>query len=305
MGVIKKATHQVPLGHPIISARSVTKTFYSGQERKGKLGVVRAVVLLALNVLFGLLVGLGILSDNTVELVGGIVGWLVLLSLFFIKLVRSGAPPPSERTGKLVVLRGVSLTVNRGETVAIVGASGAGKSTLLHILGALDRPTSGSVEIEGKDIFLASDEELARFRNEHIGFIFQFHHLLPEFTALENVAMPALIAGKRFPEARERALQLLTDIGLADRVDQRPTELSGGEQQRVAVARALMNEPRIVLADEPSGNLDSENAENLHRLIRDLSRRKGHTFVVVTHNESLAKQADRVLRIADGIIQPA
>jgi lipoprotein-releasing system ATP-binding protein len=208
-----------------------------------------------------------------------------------------------ERTGRLVVLRGCSLDIGEGEIVAIVGASGAGKSTLLHIIGTLDRPTSGRVLYEGVDVFTLGDEELARFRNQRIGFVFQFHHLLPEFTALENVAMPSLIQGKKLSEVRKEALSLLTEVGLEGRADYRPPKLSGGEQQRVAVARALMNSPSLVLADEPSGNLDSENAHMLHRLIWTLSRKRAQTFIVVTHNEALARQADRVVRIADGILQ--
>ncbi|MBK7256811.1 MAG: ABC transporter ATP-binding protein [Ignavibacteriae bacterium] len=203
-------------------------------------------------------------------------------------------------TGKLCVLRGVSLDITAGEIIAIVGASGAGKSTLLHILGTLDRPTSGEVIVGGKNVFALDDEELARFRNRSIGFVFQFHHLLPEFSAVENVAMPALINGARLADVRGRAIALLEEVGVAGRADARPSELSGGEQQRVAVARALINEPHVILADEPSGNLDSANADLLHRLIWDLSRRKGQTFIVVTHNESLAGKADRVMRIADG-----
>jgi lipoprotein-releasing system ATP-binding protein len=205
--------------------------------------------------------------------------------------------------GKLCVLRGVTLRIAAGEIIAIVGASGAGKSTLLHILGTLDRPTSGNVYYDDTDVFALNDDDLARFRNRSIGFVFQFHHLLPEFSALENVAMPALIRGATFPDVKDQALRLLREVGVDDRAEQRPPQLSGGEQQRVAVARALMNNPRVILADEPSGNLDSANAEHLHTLIRDLSRRMGQTFVVVTHNESLAHQADRVLRIVDGVIE--
>ena len=210
---------------------------------------------------------------------------------------------PVAEGGTLRVLRGLDLTIRKGEVLAIVGASGAGKSTLLYILGTLDRPTSGSVQYDGMDAFTLPDEELARFRNRQIGFVFQFHHLLPEFTALENVAMPAMIGGANFPAVRARAAELLQAVGLSDRADQRPTKLSGGEQQRVAVARALMNSPAVVLADEPSGNLDSANARNLHRLLWHLSRSRGQTIVVVTHNESLAKQADRAVRIVDGVIE--
>lgn len=206
------------------------------------------------------------------------------------------------QNGKLCVLRGITLNVERGEIIAIVGASGAGKSTLLHIIGTLDRPTSGHVYYEGVNVFSLSDDDLARFRNERIGFVFQFHHLLPEFTSLENVAMPALIMGKKLIDVKDRALELLKEVGMEARADQKPPKLSGGEQQRVAVARALMNSPRVVLADEPSGNLDSANAELLHKMIWDFSRKRGQTFVIVTHNEAFAKQADRIVRIADGII---
>ncbi len=207
-----------------------------------------------------------------------------------------------DRASRLVVLRGVTLSVLEGEIIAIVGASGAGKSTLLHIIGTLDRPTSGTVLYEGTDVFSMSDVDLARFRNEKIGFVFRFHHLLPEFTAVENVAMPALIAGRKLPEVRPRALALLKEVGLEDRAEQKPPKLSGGEAQRVAVARALMNAPRVVLADEPSGNLDSTNAEMLHNLLWEYSRKTGQTFIIVTHNEALARKADRVVRIADGIV---
>lgn len=205
--------------------------------------------------------------------------------------------------GELRVLKGISLDVRRGEIIAIVGASGAGKSTLLHIMGTLESPTSGEVRFEGNDVFALGEEELARFRNRSIGFVFQFHHLLPEFTLLENVAMPALIQGKTLPQVRALALDLIREVGLEGRLEQKPPKLSGGEQQRAAVARALMNSPRIILADEPSGNLDSENARILHDLMKNLSRSRGQTFVVVTHNESLAKQADRIIQIADGIVR--
>lgn len=204
---------------------------------------------------------------------------------------------------KLYVLRGVTMTVGAGQIVAIVGASGAGKSTLLHIIGTLDRPTSGKVYFDGVDVFSLSDDELARFRNREIGFVFQFHHLLPEFTALENVAMPALIAGEKAAEAMPRAMALLEETGLKERAAMKPPKLSGGEQQRVAVARALMNSPRVVLADEPTGNLDTANAQALHALLRDLSRKRGQTFVVVTHNEALARQSDKTAKIADGVVQ--
>lgn len=208
-----------------------------------------------------------------------------------------------EQESKLYVLRGVTMTIGRGQIVAIVGASGAGKSTLLHIIGTLDRPTAGSVAYDGVDVFSLNDDELARFRNKEIGFVFQFHHLLPEFSALENVAMPALIAGEKPGKAMPRALALLEDVGLRDKAPVKPPKLSGGEQQRVAVARALMNSPRVVLADEPSGNLDTGNAQALHALIWDLSRKRGQTFVVVTHNEALARQSDKIAKIVDGVVQ--
>ena len=224
-------------------------------------------------------------------------------SVIEVRQVTKTFPSGEGREGKLIVLRGSSLDVHRGEIIAVVGASGAGKSTLLHIIGTLEKPTSGSVVYEGADVFSMGDEELARFRNRRIGFIFQFHHLLPEFTALENVAMPALIQGKKLSDVRALSMDLLREVGLEGRIDQKSPRLSGGEQQRVAVARALMNSPKVILADEPSGNLDSENARNLHRLIWDLSRNRGQTFIVVTHNESLAKQADRIIHIADGVIR--
>jgi lipoprotein-releasing system ATP-binding protein len=207
-----------------------------------------------------------------------------------------------DRHGRLVVLRGCTLDIHEGEIIAIIGASGAGKSTLLHILGTLDRPTSGRVLYEGTDVFALGDDDLARFRNQKIGFVFQFHHLLPEFSALENVAMPSLIRGRKLTDVKSKALELLKEVGLEERAEYRPPKLSGGEQQRVAVARALMNSPSVVLADEPSGNLDSENAHMLHRLIWTLSRKRRQTFVVVTHNEALARQADRVVRIVDGVL---
>lgn len=210
---------------------------------------------------------------------------------------------PDRRDGGLRILRGVSFAVGRGEIVAVVGASGAGKSTLLHIVGTLDRPTSGSVVYDGVDVFSLPDVEIARFRNAHIGFVFQFHHLLPEFSVFENVVMPALIQGQKVPDVTPRATELLREVGLEALAGEKPSHLSGGEAQRVAVARALMNAPGVILADEPSGNLDSTNAENLHKLIWNLSRNRGQTFVIVTHNEGLAKQADRVLRIADGVVR--
>jgi lipoprotein-releasing system ATP-binding protein len=212
--------------------------------------------------------------------------------------------PAGEGNQKLLtVLRGVDLSIAEGEIVAVVGASGAGKSTLLHIIGTLDRPTGGVVRYSGVDVFALPEDEIASFRNRQVGFVFQFHHLLPEFSAVENVAMPALIQGEELQSVKGRALELLREVGMEDRADQRPPKLSGGEAQRVAVARALMNSPKVILADEPSGNLDSANADLLHALIWDLSRKRGQTFVVVTHNESLARQADRVVRIVDGVIR--
>ncbi|SHK96406.1 ABC transporter ATP-binding protein [Rhodothermus profundi] len=211
---------------------------------------------------------------------------------------------PTGSGGRLQVLQGLHLTVEAGEVVAIVGESGTGKSTLLHLLGALDRPDRGEVRYDGRNIFTLDDEALADFRNRTIGFVFQFHHLLPEFTALENVAMPALIQGQTLREARPRALALLKLLGLADRAEHRPSMLSGGEQQRVAVARALMNRPAVVLADEPTGNLDVRTAETLHHEILRLSREVGQTFVIATHNLTLAAQADRVLRLEQGRLVP-
>jgi len=205
-----------------------------------------------------------------------------------------------KRFGDLEVLRGVDLTVKSGEIVSIVGASGAGKTTLLQILGTLDVPDSGEVSVDGESTSGLSRRELSAFRNAHMGFVFQFHRLLPEFNALENVLMPAWIAGAPQRESRERAAQLLDDLGLGHRLDHNPSELSGGEQQRVAVARALMNQPSVLLADEPSGNLDSENAAKLHDLFFELRERHGQTIVLVTHNEQLAQRADRMLRMADG-----
>ncbi len=202
--------------------------------------------------------------------------------------------------GELHVLKGINLSISAGEMVGIIGASGAGKSTLLHILGALDRPSTGSVYFDETDIAVMDDYSLAGFRNASIGFVFQFHHLLPEFTALENVALPAMISGKTLPEAAERAKSLLSELGLSKRISHRPGELSGGEQQRVAVARALIQNPRAVLADEPTGNLDTATGNDLFELFLDLNRSRGITFVMVTHNEALSGRCSRVLEMADG-----
>ena len=203
----------------------------------------------------------------------------------------------------LEVLNGVCLDLMEGQIAAIVGESGAGKSTLLHILGMLDRPTTGHLALDGELLSNKSDVELAHFRNHQVGFIFQFHHLLPEFDAFENVMMPALIAGKKMPATTERAEYLLERVGLSHSLNHRPGELSGGELQRVAVARALINEPAIVLADEPSGNLDHRNSEKLHDLIWNLAREHNCTFVIVTHEISIAKRADRVLHLTEGVIK--
>ena len=204
--------------------------------------------------------------------------------------------------GDLDVLKGVDLEVNKGEIITIVGPSGAGKSTLLHIIGTLDRPEHGKVEINGVAVNSLSMQKLSAFRNEQIGFIFQFHHLLPEFTALENICIPAFIAGKGKREAGLKAAELLELLGLSDRGSHKPNELSGGEQQRVAVARALINNPSIIMADEPSGNLDSANAESLHQLFVDLRDRLNQTLIIVTHNESLANMANRKVHMKDGLI---
>jgi len=202
----------------------------------------------------------------------------------------------------LKVLKGVSLRIGKGEIVSVVGASGAGKTTLLHILGTLDRFDRGRIMIDGRDVSRLGDKQLSDFRNQHIGFVFQFHHLLPEFTALENVCIPAFIAGKSRRSGEMKAKELLDLLGLADRLEHKPAELSGGEQQRVAVARALVNDPVVVLADEPSGNLDSQASRELHSLFFSLRDRFSQSFVIVTHNEILADMADRKLTIHDGLI---
>lgn len=204
--------------------------------------------------------------------------------------------------GKLQVLKGIDLHIGKGEVVSIVGPSGAGKTTLLQIIGTLDKADTGKVTIDGVDIGSLNRREIAGFRNRHIGFVFQFHQLLPEFTALENVMIPALIKGLPRRECKERAMELLEFMGLAGRASHKPAELSGGEKQRVAVARALVNNPAVILADEPSGSLDSKNKEELHRLFFDLRDRFGQTFVIVTHDENLARITDRTIAMKDGVV---
>ncbi|MBO5659422.1 MAG: ABC transporter ATP-binding protein [Bacteroidaceae bacterium] len=204
--------------------------------------------------------------------------------------------------GSLQVLRGIDLSVEEGQVVSIVGPSGAGKTTLLQIMGTLDKADSGQVIINGQDISALNQKKLSRFRNKHLGFVFQFHQLLPEFTALENIMIPAFIGGADKKEAEERARELLQFMGLADRATHKPNELSGGEKQRVAVARALVNHPDVIMADEPSGSLDSQNKEELHKLFFDLRDKYGQTFIIVTHDESLATLTDRTIHMKDGII---
>jgi len=221
----------------------------------------------------------------------------------FIEAVDLGKVYPMPGA-ELTVLAGLTFRPRRGALTAIVGASGAGKSTLLHILGTLDRPTTGSVRFEGKDLFTRSSRDLARFRNQSIGFVFQFHHLLPEFTALENVMMPGLVGRKNRYDVQKQAVNLLQTVGLADRRDHRPSELSGGEQQRVAVARALLNDPSLLLADEPSGNLDRATSEELHALLGTLVRDHGQTTIVATHDDRLAARADEVYRLEGGNLDP-
>lgn len=207
-----------------------------------------------------------------------------------------------KKFNELEILKGVDLEIKQGEIVSIVGSSGAGKTTLLTILGTLDRPSSGQIFINNEDVSQLNDKKLAAFRNKNIGFVFQFHQLLPEFTALENVSIPALIANKNKKETEKRATELLEMFNLKDRVDHKPSELSGGEQQRVAVARALINNPKVIFADEPSGNLDSQNAQELHQLFFKLRDTLNQTFVIVTHNSELARMADRTLTMRDGRI---
>ena len=238
-------------------------------------------------------------------LLGGLLPalWGAVLGLgdeFFEKMIE--VKNIIKRYGNLEVLKGVSVTIGDGEIVSIVGPSGAGKTTLLQIIGTLDKPDSGSVLFDGTDVLALKDKELARFRNRNIGFVFQFHQLLPEFTTLENVAMPALIGGEKRSEAFARAKELLSYMNLSDRFEHKPAQLSGGERQRVAVARALINKPAVILADEPSGSLDTQNKQELHKLFFTLRDEMKQTFVIVTHDESLAGDTDRVLHMRDGLI---
>ncbi len=211
----------------------------------------------------------------------------------------------TKRFGNLEVLKGVNLKVEKGEVISIVGPSGAGKTTLLQLIGTLDRPNNGSIRFNGEELTKMSEKRLAKFRNKHIGFVFQFHQLLPEFTALENIIIPALIAGNDRKEAEKEAMELLRILGIEERAHHKPTEMSGGENQRVAVARALINHPDVILADEPSGSLDSKNKDELHRLFFDLRDRFGQTFIIVTHDEGLASFTDRTIRMVDGVVEDA
>ena len=208
-----------------------------------------------------------------------------------------------KKFGNLEVLKGVNLKIEKGEVISIIGPSGAGKTTLLQLIGTLDKPTSGTILFNGEDLSKMGSNKLSTFRNKHIGCVFQFHQLLPEFTALENITIPALIAGRKRKEAEAEAMELLRIMGLEERADHKPSELSGGENQRVAVARALINHPDVILADEPSGSLDSKNKEELHRLFFSLRDKFGQTFIIVTHDEKLASYTDRTIRMVDGVIE--
>jgi lipoprotein-releasing system ATP-binding protein len=207
------------------------------------------------------------------------------------------------KTETLKVLKGIETEIYEGEVVTIVGPSGAGKSTLLHIIGTLDKPTAGNVIFDGEDVFKLGSNDLARFRNTRIGFVFQFHHLLPEFSALENVCIAAMISGKSLKSVEGKAKEILTEVGLGERLHHKPSELSGGEAQRVAIARALINSPKVILADEPTGNLDSKNSDEVLSLIFDLRKKYNRTFIIVTHNEKFAQMTDRTLKMVDGQIQ--
>ncbi len=220
----------------------------------------------------------------------------LLITRQLFKSYRSG---PQE----VEVIKGIDLEVEPGEIMIIMGPSGVGKSTLLHLVGGLDRPTSGEVLIDGQNLFMLKDKDLAVFRNKAIGFVFQFHHLLPEFTALENVMIPGMIHNRDINSVQKKARKVLEEIGLAHRLEHKPSELSGGEQQRVAVARALMNNPSLVLADEPTGNLDKQNSESLYKLILELNKKYNQTFIIVTHNELMTKHAQRVVELEDGKIK--
>ena len=253
----------------------------------------------------GLWLSAALLGGLLPALLGGLLPalWGAVLGLggeFFEKMIE--VKNIIKRYGNLEVLKGVSVTIGDGEIVSIVGPSGAGKTTLLQIIGTLDKPDSGSVLFDGTDVLALKDKELARFRNRNIGFVFQFHQLLPEFTTLENVAMPALIGGEKRSEAFARAKELLSYMNLSDRFEHKPAQLSGGERQRVAVARALINKPAVILADEPSGSLDTQNKQELHKLFFTLRDELKQTFVIVTHDESLAGDTDRVLHMRDGLI---
>ena len=208
-----------------------------------------------------------------------------------------------KKFGDLEVLKGVNLKIEKGEVISIIGPSGAGKTTLLQLIGTLDKPTSGTILFNGEDLSKMGSNKLSTFRNKHIGFVFQFHQLLPEFTALENITIPALIAGRKRKEAEAEAMELLRIMGLEERADHKPSELSGGENQRVAVARALINHPDVILADEPSGSLDSKNKEELHRLFFSLRDKFGQTFIIVTHDEGLASYTDRTINMVDGVVE--